>query len=393
MPMPSRSVVGHAFGAVHRFWMTRPIQAAALAFAWYLIVVIAAGALGILHRHIHADAVYCTPAIPGAPPTGSPITADGFTVANWGILYFFGMPLCAFLMGYYLRLLDNALLTLDDVIKPAGSGEEQRESFTQFLVQRIRLHWSSWVFPLSLAAPIILALVADGRDIIAPLQSQGLPPSCSSDWSVVGYMTSGHPAALWYLAFNLAAWAMQVFLGYCGVLVLALTGAVLGTVFRYGLGGQRVVDAFRPPAALPVPDRYYPDWKYCLPRCGLDALDIVFLTFVGLNLFALVTSATSIFVNVYWRGGPTPGSFILAIGTMFFIPLSVFCVFVPYFGHFPEDFPKNFVPPCNPCEKPNPWPLKSEKISWFLIGVTTSFWLALLYVILKAVFPGFMGKS
>jgi hypothetical protein len=171
-----------------------------------------------------------------------------------------------FLIGYYLKLLDNALATLDDVIKPSGSGEEPKESFTQFLVERVRLHWSSWVLPLSLAAPIILALVADGCDILGPLQSQAVPPSCSSDWSAVGYTMPGHPAALWYLAFNFAAWTMQVFFGYCGARVLALTGAVLGTVFRYGLGGQRVVDVFRPPAALPVPDRYNADWKYCLPR-------------------------------------------------------------------------------------------------------------------------------
>lgn len=392
MPTPARSVVGHAFGTVHRWWMIKPMQSAVFAFLWYLIVIVTAGSLGILHRHIQAIAVRCTPVGNGTPSVGTTITADGFTVANWGILYLFAMPLAAFLMGSYFRLLDNALLTLDDVIKPAGSGEDTKESFTQFLVERIRLQWSSWIFPLSFAAPIVLAVVADGRDILAPVQSQVIPPSCALDWSVVGYTTPGHPAALWYLAFNFAAWTMQVFLGYCGVLALALTGGVLGTVFRYGLGGQRVVDAFRPPAALPVPDRYCPDWKFCLPRCGLESLDFVFMMFVGLNLFALVASATSIFVNVFWRGGATPGSFILAVGTMFFIPLSVFCVFVPYFGHFPEDFPKGFVPDPDHCDKPNPWPFKSEKITWALIGFTTSVWVVLLGVILKSLFPGFLGK-
>lgn len=159
-----------------------------------------------------------------------------------------------------------------------------------------------------------------------------------------------------------------------------------------GFRGQTIADAFRPPAALPVPESYYAKWIYCLPRCGLEALDFVFITFIGLNLFALVTSATSIFVNVFWRGGPTPGSFILAVGTMLFIPLSVFYVFVPYFSHFPEGFPKDFVPDRERCDPPNPWPLKSEKFTWALIGLTTSFWLVLFGVILKAIFPGLLGK-
>jgi hypothetical protein len=314
-------------------------------------------------------------------------------VANWGILYLFAMPLAAFLMGNYFRLLDNALLTLDDVIKPAGPPDEPKERFTQFLVERIRLQWSSWIFPLSLVAPILLAAIADGRDILAPLQSKAMLPSCSLDWSVVGYTTPGHVATLWYLAFNLAAWVMQVFLGYCGVLVLALTGGVLGTVFRYGLGDRVIIDAFRPPAALPAPDRYRPEWQYCKARCGLEALDVVFMLFVGLNLFALVASAISIFVNVFWRSGATPGSFMLALGTMFFIPLSFFWVFVPYFSHFPEDFPKDFVPRNTDCVKPNPWPFKSEKLSWTIIVITAGFWLFLLVVILRSLFPGFPGKG
>jgi hypothetical protein len=61
MPTPARSVVGHAFGAVHRWWMMKPLQSAVLTFLWYLVVIVAAGSLGVLHRHIQAVAVRCTP--------------------------------------------------------------------------------------------------------------------------------------------------------------------------------------------------------------------------------------------------------------------------------------------------------------------------------------------
>jgi hypothetical protein len=373
--------------------MTHPTRAAGLALLLYFVVFFAAGSLGILHRHIQATAVSCAPIRVGTPAVGTGTTADGFLVENWGLLYLFAMPLAAYLMGSYFRLLDNALLTLDDVIKPEGASEGLKEPFTKFLGERFRLQWSSWIFPLSLAAPILLTAIVDGRDILAPLQSKAILPSCSQDWSVLGYTTPGYATAPWYLAFNFAAWVMQGFLGYCGVLVLTLTGGVLGTVFTYGLGDREIIKLFRSPADLPSPDRYRPEWQYCKERCGLEALDVVFLLFVGLSLFALVASAISIFVNIFLRNAATPGSFVLALGTMFFIPLSFFWVFVPYFTHFPRDFPENFKQDNPPCVKPNPWPFGSEKLSWTIVGITASFWLFLLVVLLRSLFPGIFGKS
>lgn len=122
MPTPSSSVIGHAFGPLHRWWMTNPGRAAALAVLWYLAVIVAAGLLGILPRHIQAIAIPCTSGT-GTPAVGGEIAADGFFVGNRGILVLFAMPLAAFLMGNYFRLLDNALLTLDE---RTDSSSEQR---------------------------------------------------------------------------------------------------------------------------------------------------------------------------------------------------------------------------------------------------------------------------
>jgi|ERR1039458_7853097 hypothetical protein len=104
MPTPSRSVVGYAFGSVHRWWMAKPIHASVLAFLWYLVVMAATDSLRLLHRPIQIFAVRCAPVARETPTPGTLISADGFAVANWGILYLFAMPLGAFLMGYFLRL-------------------------------------------------------------------------------------------------------------------------------------------------------------------------------------------------------------------------------------------------------------------------------------------------
>ncbi|MGA2814168.1 MAG: hypothetical protein ABSG16_22435 [Candidatus Acidiferrum sp.] len=386
-----KSVVGYSFGPSHRWWMTRPSGAACIALVLYFIVIMCAGHLGILPRKFASTSVDCSKSV-GADYSagGLAVTADGFLVGNWGILYLFAMPLAAFLMGRYFGLLDRALVGLDNVIKPVPPTERP---FSEFLVERIRLQWSGWIFPLSLAIPLILTIVADGRDILAPLQSKAVLPSCTADWSTVGWSAHPHSAALWYFGFNLLAWVMQIFIAYCGVLSLALTGGVLGTVFSYGLGNRAVIDLFLPPGAPTTPAKYCPEWQYCKARCGLEALDVVFLWFVVLNFVALIASAESIFVNVYLRNNPTVGSIILAIGTMVFIPLSAFFVFVPYLSKFPDDFPAGFVANQTPCFKPTPWPFGSEKFSWVALALTASFWLFLLTALLRALFPAMAGHQ
>jgi hypothetical protein len=314
-----QSVIGYSFGPVHRWWMMRPGRTALIALSFYFVVIICAGHLGILPRKFTSISVECSTAIGGEHSAGGKtVSADGFLVGNWGVLYLFAMPLAALLMGHYFNLLDRALLGLDNVIKPVGP---TLRPFSQFLVERIRLQWSGWIFPLSLTIPVVLTIFADGRDILAPLQSRAILPSCAQDWSTIGWSAYPHSPALWYFSFNLVAWMMQIFISYCGVLSLALTGGVLGTVFSYGLGSRAIIDLFLPPGAPSNPASYHPEWQYCKRRCGLEDLDVVFLLFIALNLFALVASAESIFVNVYLRNNPTVGSIILMIGTMVFIPV------------------------------------------------------------------------
>lgn len=384
-PQPaSSSVIGYAFGTIHRWWMAKPLKAAAVAFLWYALVATAAGWLGVSSRHFPARSIECS------TQTGSvnaAVSADGFYIWNWGILYFAAMPLAAFLMGQYFRSLENSLLKLDSVIKPVGGSAKP---FTEFLAERVRLQWSAWIFPLSLCAPVILTLITDGRDLISPLRSGMILPTCTLDWSTVGY-TVGHALPHWYLFFNVAAFLLQIFLGYCGILVLALSAGVLGVVFRYGLGDRQIVELFRAPGAMPAPERYKPDWQWCDARCGLKSLDVVFLQFVGLNLFALIASATSIFVNVFSRGRPTIGSFVLAIGTVLFIPFSCFWVFVPYFTKFPTKLPQGILA-SNECEEPNPWPFGSRDLSWVIISITALFWLSLFIIIVRSVFPNFRPR-
>jgi hypothetical protein len=391
--MSPNSILGSAFGNVHRWWMQKPGNAALVAFACYLIIAVASGYLRIWskfeYKKISCHATQTT--VPGGtgPSSGNstgsePTLADGFAIWNWGFLYSFSMPLAAFMMGHYFRALDNGLLSLDGVIKPSDGSAK---SFTAFLAERVQLQWSSIVFPISLVFALVLTVFADGRDIIAPLQSNVILPSCTRDWSSVGY-TQGIFPALWYFAFNCAAFAMQAFLGYCGILVLSLTAVTFGTVFRFGLGSRAIVDSFRAPGTEPPPERYRPDWVWCDTRCGLGALDIVFLLFTGLSLFALVASAASIFVNVYLRHHATPGSVVLAVGTMFFIPWSAFWIFIPYFSNFPKKLPPDFEPPPTReiCDTPDPWPFGSERLSWTLIAITVLFWLSLLTSLLGALF-------
>jgi hypothetical protein len=391
-PVPSNSIIGPVFGSAHRWWMRKPRAAGIVAFACYLVV-----ALISMQMHIWSKFRY-TPtkcvAVMSAPPSAGVSTnpasvtsadstlADGFSIWNWGVLYSFSMPLAAFLMALYFRALDDALLSLDDIIKPS---EGSQKAFTTFLEERLRTQWSSAIFPISLGLSVLLTLAADGRDIIAPIQSGVILPSCTRDWSNVGYTLSSIPAP-WYFGFNCLAFSLQVFLGYCGILLLVLTGVVFSNVFKYGLGSRLIIEAFRTPGSEPPPPKYYPDWIWCNVRCGLEHLDLVFAMFTGLSLFALVASATSIFVNVYLRHHPTPGSIVLALGTMFFIPWSAFWIFVPYFSNFPKSLPADFKPTKSTCDPPNPWPFGNEKLSWILITITTGFWLFLLMSLVRAVF-------
>src|SRR5439155_26833747 len=112
------------------------------------------------------------------------------------------------------------------------------------LADRLRYAWPTWIYPSCIHLSVLLTLIADGRDIIAPLQSQVILPSKDRDWSTLGYVAHKELSPLWYLTFNIAAFALQAFLAYCGLLLLLLTAYLLGLSITYGLAGRELKEVF-----------------------------------------------------------------------------------------------------------------------------------------------------
>lgn len=358
------AVLRRGLGRLHRTWMYHPFRVAACAALWYISVLALGGALDVL----------------------SSFTVDGQSVPgfwrspNWGPLYLLLMPLAAAGTGYYLRFMENGLSDIDDLVKPISVGGR---SFSEFLCARLRRAWPLWLLPAAAATPLVLTLFADGTDIIAPLQTpvRALAPSDAVDWATFGYRSNPGVGAQWFLLFNFLAWGMQVFCGYCGVLVFALTTYVLGLVFSHGLAGREITQMFQEPGREPLVEYFYPDWKYCRRRLGLERLDNVFLFFVGMTLIAFSASAISILVNLS-RKGPTAGSVILLFGTVLYLPSILFWVFHPYFNSFPRKLPQG-TEPSSTCEQPDPWPFGSRILSWAAVGLLGALWVALLGMAIK----------
>jgi len=300
-------------------------------------------------------------------------------------LFLFAMPATAFLIGYYLRVMENAFQSIDEVVIP--SSEKTARRFSEFISGRLRYAWMSWIFPVSLAVPIVLTLIADGRDIIAPLRSQAISPSKEIDWSTFTYSASPKFSPLWYLGFNLLAWSMQIFLSYCAVLIILLTTFLLGMVFRHGLGGRAVAELLMPPGAQPLPEKYVPLWNFKKQRCGLEKLDVVFGVFVALIIAVLLACSVSILANVYQKKGADLGSAILAFGTVFLLPAAALWVFQPYFTNFPKSLPVELKDQPGNME-PSPWPFGSEKVAWGTIVAAWGLWIFLVWNVLKVIFPG-----
>jgi hypothetical protein len=349
--MARKPIVRRALGLMHTRWLLRPKRAAIAAGLWYLMVLVVAAGLGIVWKF---------------KVNGK--TVVGFADSHWGPLFLFAMPLAGWLIGYYLRLLENALQGIDEVVVPAS--EITARPFSEFISGRLRYAWMSWIFPLAVAAPVVLTIIADGRDIIAPLQSRAIPPSNEVDWSTLGYATRPQ-SAIWYLVFNLLAWSMQVFLGYCALIAIFSTTFILGIVFRYGLGGRRVADLLLPPSVDPLPEKYKPQWNCKKLRCGLEDLDLVFGFFVAFVILVLLTCAVSILDNAYLKDGADLGSAILAFGSVLLLPAAVLWIFQPYFSSFPRGLPDEFKGKPDYVE-PSPWPFGSEKVAW---GIIVAAWL------------------
>src|SRR5262245_36057357 len=159
-----QSILLRAFGPVHSRWMLYPLRATALAAGAFLGVAVLSLVLGI-----------------GFQFQANNVTIKGFLLSlNWGPLFLLATPLAAFLMGWYFRALDNALLSLDGILKPR---QPDAPPFSSLLADRLRYAWPSWVYPACMFLSIFLTLIADGRDIIAHPQSPVISTSQAKDWS------------------------------------------------------------------------------------------------------------------------------------------------------------------------------------------------------------------
>jgi hypothetical protein len=346
--------------------MLHPVRAAAFASGTFLVVAALSLLLGI-----------------GIRFQANKQTITGFLLSHWGPTFLLATPLSAFLMGWYFRALDNAILSLDRILKP-----EQTDSppFSECIADRFRYAWPAYIYPVCLFLPMLLTLIADGRDIISPLQSPVIPPSHEKDWSTLGYLATNAWHPLWYLIFNIAAFALQVFIAYCGFLLLLLTAYLLGLSITYGLAGKPLKELFVPPdTARSV--QFKAIWDFTAPkgRCGLHMLDTVFFLYVALNFVCLGVTIVSVVVNERWKGGVDLGSVILMVGTLLFIPLSFIWILLPYYSNFPDELPAELKDKGFP--KPTAWPWGSEKLTWGLIGLAITSWV---YIASKAIaFLGF----
>lgn len=345
-PIPLR-----AFGPLHTRWMNFPGPAAALALVWYAIVCGVAWRLGII-----------------AAFTARGTTVAGFWTGHWGPLFLFLMPLGTYFLGLLLRSIVHAMTGLDALIKPR---EVDPTPFSAFLAERVRVFWR-WCPPSALAISTLLTIVADGRDIFAPFEFSCLSRPAEPDWATYGYLSSSRFGPGWYFGFNLLAWSMQLFAGYCAVLSIALTGYLVASVFRFGLEGGGPLER---PGRQPGP-RYWPRWDHTKQRCGLETLDDVFLQFCIISIIILAACNTSVAANILVKMGPDWGSVFLAAACASMVVVFLIWTFRPYRTNYPPSLP-HALEDRDPYLKPSPWPFASEGWTKFLLGLP-----ALLYVVL-----------
>ena len=361
------------FGSLLGEWTRRPNTYLLISVSWYIAVLFGAYSLGILKTFKLADGR----------------TVPGFWSTQWGALFLFAMPLVTWVFAKYLVALSAATSTLDVIIKPKSAG---LPLFTSFLERRhFRAH-QTWIRWIALVTPIALTALADGADILAPLQLSWPTPSNESDWATRGFQVAGASSAYLYLAFNTAAWVMQLFVGFCAMYLLLTTGLVLGTVFHDGIGGRRIFELLSTPGASKASVQYEPSWDFTRRRCGLDDMDWVFLIFVGINILALLLCAVSILTNAYWKLGADLGSDFLVVGCLFFLPASAAWVFLPYFTAFPHNRPSHLTDAAG-CVDPSPWPFGSKSLARILIAAVFGLWAFLFWQALKFLFPGIDSKS
>lgn len=354
-------VLLRGFGRAHSFWVSTPIRAAFVAFFFYLFVVGFSVALDI--HFVVSD--------------GKGGEFKGFLSSHWGPLFFVATPLAAILVGFLFQALDRALLSLDDVLSPT---QKKFPKFSVWLGDRFRYAWGFWIFPVCILLPVALSFIADGPDIIAPLQSATIGASADKDWSTLGYKTHPKISPLFFLIFNIMAFGLQSFIAYCGFLLLIVISYHLVIFAKHGLGQKEWKSPQYWPGLHGESIAFNINWKYydITGRCGLFLMDRVFALYLLQILISIGIAIWSVLANESSKTGVDLGSGILIFGNLILFPVTFFWIVIPYWFYFPRRLPagleeKGYTPP-------KPWPMGAQKLTWLSITVT---WCAWIYLFTK----------
>ena len=165
-----------------------------------------------------------------------------------------------------------------------------------------------------------------------------------------------------HLLLTVLAFAMEFAAGYGAILMLGITAWCLGLVFYRGVGGGPIAALIGEPKPL-----YKVKWA-CTERCGLEHFDWVFFWYCLISVIALGAAALSIITKLQRFHSTDAGSWVLAITSLCFVPLSWLFVYLPYF----TTFPRERLDYCDKSHTPNPWPFGSQGVGLGVFGLVSA---------------------
>lgn len=338
---------------IHAFWIRKPGRSSLIGLLFIIFLFIYSTYLGIAWNFI-----------PEIKKHHGYISSP-----NWGFLYILALPLMIFLGAFFLRLLNEAIFSLDEILI---SQKNEKSQFSTEMFNVMQKVFYKKIVPISFVLSTVLVLWADGYDILSP---SGLTKSVGiNDWTTYGYIFYSDINYLHFLIFNLLAFFSEGVLAYIGIIILLSASYPLIFFTKHNIFSED-----EDKTELSFLSKYKIYWKYndAHGRCGLHDLDKVFITYVSIIGVAVVITLISVLKNKA-AGGIDTGSILLIISIGLLYPASFFWIIFPYWINFPEQLPpkdklplalKNEILP-----EPKPWPLGSEKIGWGLLFFTTIGW-------------------
>ena len=174
-------VVVPAFGPIHAAWARHPFIAAVVAEVIFIFVAVFSLILRI-GWNLHGT-------------RGD----KGFLQTHWGPLFAIAMPLVTLFIAWLFKILDEALMSVDDIIYPNPDVCQ----FTEWLHTKFKTAWKYWIPYLSVSLAVVLTIIADGNDIVAPLELPIIHHSQEVDWCTEGYNLAKSSSRYAYLTFNI----------------------------------------------------------------------------------------------------------------------------------------------------------------------------------------------